>query len=122
MAIHYSLTEESNYLMVHTWGFDESRAEVQAYGVALVEACAERGVTRLLCDERELEYRLGTLDTFEAAQFMAAFAPSVARAAIVPNARSDADARFWETVAVNRGLTVHIFREIEEARRWLLEL
>ena len=119
MAIEFHCTIENTLLLVKTSGYDESLEEVQQYGLALIQACQEHGVTRVLCDESELEYRLGTLDIFESAAFMSQAAPEVARAAIVCNPRHAADAQFWETVAVNRGLQVRFFPDIEKARAWL---
>lgn len=87
--------------------------------MAIMQACAESGVTRVLCDERDLEYRLGTMDTYRAARLMASRAPRVARVAIVCGPSQAADAHFWETVAVNRGLTAAAFADLAAARRWL---
>ena len=119
MAIEYHCTVEDELLLVKTSGYDENLEEVQQYGMALIQACQQQGVTRVLCDESELEYRLGTLDIYESAAFMSQAAPEVARAAIVCNPRFTADAQFWETVAVNRGLQVRFFPDIAKARAWL---
>ncbi len=121
MAIHYSMKTEGSLLVVTASGFDESLEEVQQYGLAVVQACRQGGHARVLCDEQELEYRLGTLDTFKSAEFLAAQAPRIGRAAIVCNTKFNRDAEFWETVAVNRGLTVRFFKDMDTARQWLDE-
>lgn len=56
----YTTTVEDDTLLVRTSGFDESLAEVQGYGMAIISACIQHGVTRVLCNELHLEYRLGT--------------------------------------------------------------
>ena len=119
MAIHYTFHVEGGVLRFRTWGFDESREEVEAYGVAVIAAALEAGAARILCDERELEYRLGTFDTYRAAEYIAATAPRVARIALVCDPRFADDAQFWENVVVNRGLSLRFFQEIEAAERWL---
>ncbi len=121
MAIQHQAVVENGILVIRAQGFDESLEEVQAYGLAVVEACRRERVLRVLCDERDLDYRLGTLDTFQAAAFISDLAPKVGRAAIVPNAEGLDDAAFWEDVAVNRGLTVRVFRDPEPALAWLSE-
>lgn len=121
MAIQYSLKADGNLLIVKASGFDESLEEVEQYGLAIVEACKEGRYSRVLCDETDLEYRLGTFDTFQSAEFMASQAPKIGKAAIVCNEKFYPDARFWETVAVNRGLRVRVFKNIEAARQWLDE-
>jgi hypothetical protein len=119
MAIHCTTTVDGSILRVRVVGFDESLAEVENYGLSVIEACAQGGVTRILCDERDLEYRLGTFDTYKAAEALAMHAPRVGRAAIIPNPKHLADARFWEDVVVNRGLSVKVFQDEAAALAWL---
>jgi len=119
MSIHSTMTVSEDTLLVTASGFDESLDQVQQYGLAIIAACIQSGVTRILCNELDLEYRLGTVDTYQAAEFIAANAPHVGRAAIVCNPKYLADARFWETVATNRGLTVRVFKDTDAASQWL---
>lgn len=119
MAIHYTFISGEDYLLVKASGFDENLEEVKQYGQAIIQACTAKNYTCVLCDERDLEYRLSTLDTFESARFLADRAPKLAKIAIVCNERFIRDGRFWETVAVNRGLTVRVFKDMESAYQWL---
>lgn len=121
MAIKYILKPEGNLLTVKTSGFDESLQEVEQYGLAIIEACNDGNFSRVLCDETDLEYRLGTFDTFQSAAFLADQAPRIGKAAIVCNEAFFRDAHFWETVAVNRGLSVRVFKNADDARHWLDE-
>lgn len=108
-------------LVIHASGFDENLEEVQQYGMSIIEACGQYNVTHVLCDETDLEYRLSVIDTFQSAQFIAEQAPVIAKVALVCSEKFIADASFWETVAVNRGLTVRVFKKVEDARYWLNE-
>lgn len=119
MAIDFVANVDGNTLLVKASGFDESLDQVLQYGLAIIGECQRSGVSRVLCDERDLEYRLNTLDIYESAAFIADHAPGVARVAIACNPRDIDDGRFWETVAANRGLTVRVFKDIESARSWL---
>jgi hypothetical protein len=121
MAIEYSIAVQGETLLVDAWGFDESLTQVQEYGMALIDACVRHGATRLLCNELRLEYRLGVVDTYRAAEFIAAQAPRIAWVAIVCDPKQIADARFFEDVAVNRGLTVRVFTELDSATAWLTQ-
>lgn len=121
MAIAYSVAVEGDMLVVKASGFDETLEQVQDYGLSVIEACQRHGSLRVLCDERELRYRLSTVDTYAVASFTAARASRVARVAIVCGPQDFADAQFWEDVAVNRGLSVRAFRELAAARAWLAE-
>lgn len=119
MAIQFTTKTEGTLLLSTAWGYDESLEEVQQYALALISACVEAQVTHALCDERQLEYRLGTVDTFKAAEFLATNAPRLAKIAIVCAEKFFADLKFWETVANNRGLEVRTFQDFEAARRWV---
>lgn len=121
MAIDYTIAIKGKTLMVDAWGFDESLAEVQEYGMAVLGACVRHQVTRVLCNELRLEYRLGLVDTYRAAESIAAEAPVVGRVALVCDPKHIADARFFEDVAVNRGLTLRAFTDLEAAVVWLDE-
>lgn len=119
MAIHYSFEAEGDTLIATASGFDENRDEVRNYGIAIIEAAVKHGSRRVLCLETELDYRLGVVDTFEVAACIAERAPRVARIAIVHAVAHATIAKFWETVAVNRGLIVHVFADRKEAETWL---
>jgi len=121
MAISFESTVEDGVLYVTARGRDESMEEVLEYGASLIEKAAEAGVTHVLCDERQLEYALNTMQIFESAKQIAELVPRVAKVAIVCNPRDVDDGRFWETVAVNRGLQVSMGTDIEQARAWLLD-
>jgi hypothetical protein len=119
MAITYTVDTEDDLLVVRAAGFDENLEEVQAYGVAVITAAVEHDSARVLCLESDLEYRLGTVDTFRAASYVAERAPRVARVALVVAPQYLGDARFWEDVTRNRGLQAAVFGTEDEARRWL---
>ena len=119
MSITYSFRAEGDTLYVDTSGFDDSLDEVLAYGAAVIEQALLHRTTRVLCDERQLVYRLTTLDTFAAAEYIAKEAPHIARIALVCAPQFFADAAFWENVAVNRGLSVCAFKDLERAKAWL---
>ena len=119
MAIKYEMTTASHVMTVVASGSDDDLDEVQKYGLAIIEKAKQSGCHKILCNELQLEYRLNTLDTFEAAAFISRHAPSVGRVAIACDPRFIKDAQFWETVAVNRGTVVRVFPDLAEATKWL---
>jgi hypothetical protein len=112
---------ENALLRVKAVGRDDCLKDVTDYGLAIIEAAVAHACARILCDESELEYALGTLDTYASAKFIAEYAPKVARVAIVCGPQQVADADFWEAVAVNRGLCVRFFLDLGKAETWLDE-
>jgi hypothetical protein len=119
MAIQYTFECSGTILRVKATGKDDNLEQVENYGLAVWEALNACGCTKVLCDETELEYSLDTFDSFESAKFIAEHAQKVLKAAIVCKASNVEDADFWETVAVNRGFQVKMFKTIEEAEEWL---
>lgn len=121
MTISFEAESTDGLLTVTTSGQDDNPEEVIAYGSAVIDLAIRNHASRILCDERNLEYRLGTVDTFRAAEAIAARAPKVARVAIVCKPSDFEDGKFWETVAVNRGLEARFFTDIDKARIWVLK-
>ncbi len=121
MAISYKISVNEDTLFVETSGIDKNLEEVIEYGTAVMMACVQHKCKFILCDETKLIYKLRPIDTYQLAESLATNAPGVAKAAVVCNPEFIADAKFWETVVVNRGLNVAVFKTIEEARKWLFE-
>lgn len=119
MAIHYVIEPQQRLLRVAASGFDESLGEVMSYSQAVIEAAIANKSKLILCDESELEYRLSTFDIYEVAQLAVAFASYVIKIVIVVNQKAWQDAKFYETVSVNRGLIVRVMTTVEEAEKWL---
>ncbi len=121
MAISYSILVEGDLLYVEAAGQVENLAEIQGYSLAVIEAARKGGCKFILCDERKLFGSLHTLDAYEAAKFIADQAPNVGRAAVVCGEAALGDRKFWETVAVNRGVSLRAFSDMEVAHAWLYE-
>lgn len=119
MTISYDIQVEGDLLYVTASGSDESLEEVQAYGAAVVEACREHSCRRVLADERALDYRLSTIDTYDLAKYYSKYVPHVIRAAVVCSPGDLEDGSFWEVAVQNRGLLFRVFTDFEQARAWL---
>lgn len=119
MSIQYTTRVEGKRLFVVASGFDESLADVESYGMGVISASLQGGVTHVFCDETALEYRLGTFDIFQAAEFISTHAPLLAKIAILCDKRFINDASFFEDIAVNRGLALRVFTDKESAFCWL---
>ncbi|NTW57249.1 MAG: hypothetical protein HGB20_09455 [Chlorobiaceae bacterium] len=120
MGIAFSTKIEEGILHVHASGYDESLEDVQRYAAGVLQQCVEGGVRFILCDETELEYRLGTFDLYELGKFFSSFVPRDIRVAIVCSPEVISDTVFFENVVVNRGHCLKLFRETDMAKRWLL--
>lgn len=119
MAISFNMQIEGDLLKVTTAGFDESLEEVAEYGQTVMNTAIAHECSRILCDERVLEYRLNTMDTYELANIYASLFPKLVKIAIVCDPQGVADAAFFEDVAVNRGLMVKAFKDLTTAQDWI---
>ncbi len=121
MAIDYKIRYRDGILKVTTKGADENLEEVLQYTNAIIEAAFKHQSRLILCDERELEYKLTTLDTYKLAEFASTYSNHIAKIVIVCNPRCLPEGKFYETVTTNRGLKVRVTTDIEEAEKWLNE-
>lgn len=71
MNIHWQARIGGDLLIVEASGVDDDLADVQAHGMAVIAEARRTGVRRVLCDERQLRYRLGLGDTWAAAAALA---------------------------------------------------
>lgn len=119
MAIKVEFEVFEGLLKAIATGSDDDLQDVLNYNEAVLKKALETNTKRVLCDERNLEYKIGKIDTFQAAEYVSEKVPSVSKIAIVYNPSQKEDAEFWETAAVNRWLSVKIFEDIDEAEKWL---
>jgi hypothetical protein len=119
MAIDYKIERRGDILFVETQGFDESLEEAIEYNNAVKERAQELGCRKVLCDERDLEYRLSVVDTYQLGEHAAQIANTFAKIAIVTSAPNQEAAEFWENVTKNRGVVARVFYTVAAAQDWL---
>ena len=98
MGLSYTIECDNYILKVKAVGRGDNLAEVMKYGMAVISAINEYGVSRVLCDETELDHALRSFDTFESAKFIADHAPKVSKTAIISKDTEVETSIFWETV------------------------
>jgi hypothetical protein len=119
MGIQFTTRVDGDILIITTSGFDESLTDLQNYITEVIGVSKESGVPKVLCDETDFEYRLGTLDTFKAGEFLSQHVPKLSKIALVCNPEFLSDASFYEDVVVNRGVYLRVFTDNEKATNWL---
>lgn len=83
-------------------------------------ACVENGKSKLLLEMRLTGSRLGTLGIYRVISDRSADGARLRRIAYVEDPLDYVEeARFAETVAVNRAVNVRLFTDVSEAARWL---
>lgn len=122
MAITYQSEMKEGLLTITASGRDDNSQQVIDYGTSIINLAVLYDARLILCDERNLDYALGTFETFEAAKTIAKLAPKVARIAVLCKPEFLNDGKFWETVAVNRGLQVRMDIDLDRAQKWLMKI
>lgn len=122
MTIRIKIEKKENYLLVISSGFDDDADDVINYASSVYEKAIQYQTPNILCDERDLVYKIHEIDTFKVAENVSRYAPKLKKLAIVCNKDFVDDAEFFENVAFNRGLTVRVFCDYDKAVDWLLDI
>ena len=120
MSYTLTITLKPTYLHAIVTGTNTTQ-DTAHYLEELLRDCAARRCRRVLIEERLEGPPVSTIDVFELAAEMSDRARGVfdAIAYIDVNADSDLNARFAETVVVNRGLPARAFASVSDAEQWL---
>ncbi len=121
MAYDMKVMREDGYLHVVVTG-DNTPDDVAAYLDQIRRVCAEHGLAKVLIEENLTGPQLGTVDIYDVINAASGgVAPAIRSVAFVDtNPEHDfAPMKFAETVAVNRGVSVRVFRDVPAAREWI---
>jgi hypothetical protein len=86
---------------------------------AVAAACAQEDCDLVLLDCRSLEGELPVMDRFDVAEYGASAVPHSIKIAVLAQEEQILSDRFFENVARNRGLTLSMFSDPDEALEWL---
>ena len=87
----------------------------------MVEACRQLQIRQALLDCRKMTGEIQILESFMVAQYGGKMRGFIAKTALVGREDQMFPDNFVENVAVNRGVNLKIFTDIEEAKDWLKE-
>jgi hypothetical protein len=121
MAYDMKVIHEGNYLHVIVTG-DNTPEDVAGYLEQIRRVCAEHESSKVLIEENLTGPSLRTADVYDVVHAASeGVAPGIRSIAFVDtNPEHDvAQMEFAETVAVNRGVNVKVFRDVPAARQWI---
>jgi uncharacterized Fe-S cluster-containing protein len=120
MELSAELDREKNIFIVHVRGrYQRPRDGFEAQRF-VIDSFAEHGCRRILLDLTKAEIKSGVISTYNTANPSPDVATELRKfsfAAVYPEITDDD--RFFETVAVNRGLRVRAFDNADSAIEWL---
>ena len=88
---------------------------------AMVEACSQSQISSALLDCRNMAGEIQILESFMVAKYGVQMIGVIARFALVGREDQMFPDNFVENVAVNRGINLKLFTDVEKAIDWLKE-
>ena len=116
MAWRIETDLQPGYLTIRILGDADARVAEEIIAAVFREIAAHN-CPRLLIDIREVDGRLGVLETFNVVSTYSSIAGI--RAAIVDRPENRNWSDFYETVSLNRGYDNRVFTDIDKAVEWL---
>ena len=116
----FKITPTEHYLLVEFTGqfeVDSAKRSVDA----LVESCIKTKNPKVLFDIRSMTGDLSTLDRYRVGQYGSDTITRTTRFAMLARADQVSPDKFFENIAVNRGLNLKVFTNIDETVAWLKE-
>jgi hypothetical protein len=116
------ITIDGNILIV-TPGQEWTNHQVLASRARVSRIVEGNGIKRILIDVRKSGVRMSTVEIFDLHDLhQHEFSKDTKHALLYSPANiARADVQFAENVAVNRGIYLKVFTDIESAKRWLQE-
>jgi len=120
MSSGFTLEPRDGYLYVHLApGFEMTPESTAAVWIATCEACRERGLSRALAEGDAVTRRLTPMESFDIAGLAARLLPGLSMACVFRGYVPDAQSAFFRTAALNRGVRMEFFQDLNAALRWL---
>jgi hypothetical protein len=85
----------------------------------ILQACSEKHCSAALLDCRNMTGKISTFDRYDSAMYGQVIKGTVSRMAIVGPPNLVLSDNFFENVALNRGLNLRVFIDMDKAVGWL---
>ncbi len=120
MSSGFTLEPRDGYLYVHLDpGFEMTPESLSRLWVAICEDCRERGLRRALAEGDGVTRRLTPMEAFDIAGLASRLLPGLSLACVFRGYVPDEQSLFFRTAAMNRGVRMDFFQDLNAALRWL---
>ena len=120
MSSGFTLEPRDGYLYVHLDpGFEMTAENKMRVWVALCEACRERGLRRALAEGDNVIRRATPMESFDIASLAGRLLPGLTVACVFRGFVPDQQTGFFRTAAMNRGVRIEFFPDLNAALHWL---
>ena len=118
MPQHIQIEPKEGYLHVEVSGvFDQAKAK--EFIRQILNACQKHELWKIFADIRKIKGPIPNTARFKLAEFLAAEQTVPVQMAVLKSEGQVPDDRFFENVAVNRGVMVKVSTDLKEVVKWL---
>lgn len=119
MSIQATYTLTNERMLVEASGINESAEQLFAFVREMNAKAEAANVYKVLCDERNLDYKVSILLLLELGKETATLTEFLNKVAIVVKPRYIEDGKFYENVVRNHGGHILVTTDYAEAEQWL---
>ncbi|HXV39552.1 MAG TPA: hypothetical protein VD701_01160 [Steroidobacteraceae bacterium] len=119
-GLDFTLEPREGYLYLHLApGFEATPETMARMWTAISDACRRNNLRRVLADGENVQRKLTPMESYDHAALAARLMPGLTVACCFRGYQTDEQTEFFKTAAVNRGVRVEFFADLETALRWL---
>ncbi|HEU0223952.1 MAG TPA: hypothetical protein VFR29_00790 [Steroidobacteraceae bacterium] len=119
-GLDFTLEPREGYLYLHLApGFEATPESMARIWTAISDACRRNNLRRVLADGESVQRRLTPMESYDHAALAARLMPGLSVACCFRGYQTDEQTEFFRTAAMNRGVRVEFFADLEAALRWL---
>jgi hypothetical protein len=120
MSAGFTVEPRDGYLYVSLDpNFEMTSLSMTSVWTAICETCRELGLRRALAEGDGVVRRLTPVESFDIAELVARLLPGLSVAFVLRGYIPDEQSQFFQTTAMNRGVRVEFFQDLNAALRWL---
>ena len=120
MSAGFTLEPRDGYLYVSLDpGFEMTPLSMTSVWTASCETCGELGLRRALAEGDGVVRRLTPVESLDIAELAARLLPGLSVACVFRGYAPDAQSQLFQTTALNRGVRMEFFQDLNAALRWL---
>jgi hypothetical protein len=119
-GLDFTLEPREGYLYLHLVpGFEATPESMARMWTTISDACRRNNLRRVLADGENMQRKLTPMESYDHAALAARLMPGLTVACCFRGYQTDEQTEFFKTAAVNRGVRVEFFADLETALRWL---
>ncbi len=119
-GLGFTLEQREGYLYVHLApGFEATPESITRLWSAISDACRRNNLRRVLAEGENVQRKLTPMESYDHAALAARLMPGLTVACCFRGYKTDEQTEFFRTAAMNRGVRVEFFQELDGALRWL---